>query len=658
MQAQITSLPISSDYYIQSKQPPQNTTTITALYYVLLIINFCSYFNYGYFISIPQPINTLISSSFDLPFIFSLSFICNIIFSFFPKRIHHKLFTKYFFIATLILHISARCLIFINRTYLLYLSQILIGVTQTVISIYTLQWCLYFGNERERLRLIHRICLTPITAVCISMIIEYVLTRIITITISVCTCIECGVMLICLIALMFIQSDYLENKTLNLTDEFLNKSLENGDIDVAQQRSEINDKFCLLSLTYCVIFIQMVIFGRMIFGYNGIYNNNDNSIQWMVYKIIISFILPLCGLLFSAFLTYKLPYKNNLVVHFMFNFILCICGLALSVLYDTIHTAFNKNDTVMCYVIHGALAFTNPMLLPFAYCFINSYIYSKEQNVSCMKSITSVVNIAIIVGALSTAINTDNKGIVDVVMTIACIVSFVVFIMFISVSSCNNASEKIDNKIKLNESYVYLIIASTFSKFVMFIWDECHSDELFDDINKYSGSLLNSGDQVSSETRINVGDEDELNMNGINVHKNNGIKNNNTNNNDIIIEEVNYDGSKTSGVTFNANFIENTNTAHSNNPHFPMQQPTPTDYTKLHAKQQPPSQDININTNTFNSTGFDIKQSLSSNNNINTDFFSFNANKAIIPQTTTTTTLTHLDQQPIDDEFEAKIKGE
>jgi hypothetical protein len=86
-----------------------------------------------------------------------------------------------------------------------------------------------------------------------------------------------------------------------------------------------------------------------------------------------------------------------------------------------------------------------------------------------------------------------------------------------------------------------------------------------------------------------------------------------------------------------------------------MQQPTPTDYTKLHAKQQPPSQDIN--TNTFNSTGFDIKQSLSSNNNINTDFFSFNANKAIIPQTTTTT-VTHLDQQPIDDEFEAKIKGE
>ena len=651
MQAQITSLPISSDYYLQSKQPPQNTTTITALYYVLLIINFCSYFNYGYFISIPNKITTLISSSFNLPFIFSLSFICNIIFSFLPKRIYHKLFTKYFFISTLILHISARCFIFINSTYLLYISQILIGVTQTVISIYTLQWCLYFGNERERLRLIHRICLTPITAVCVSMIIEFVLTRIIT-KISVCTCIECGVMLICLITLMFIQSDYLENKTLNLTDEFLNKSLDNGDIDVAQQRSEINDKFCLLSLTYCVMFIQMVIFGRMIFGYNGIYT--DHNIQWMVYKIIISFILPLCGLLFSAFLTYKLPYKNNLVVHFMFNFILFICGLALSVLSNTIQTAFNNNDTVMCYVIHGTLAFTNPMLLPFAYCFINSYIYSKEQNISCMKSITSVVNIAIIVGALSTAIHTDETGMIDVVMTMACIVSFAVFIMFISVSSCNNVSEKIDNKIKLNESYVYLIIASTFGKFVMFIWDECHSDELFDDINKYSGSLINSGDQVSSETRINVGDEDELNMNGINDHNhsNNGINNNNNNTNDIIIEEANYDGSKTSGVTFNANFIENINTAHSNNPHFPMQQPTPTDYTKLHAtKQQPSSQDIN----TFNSTGFDIKQSLSSNNNINTDFFSFNANKTIIPQTTT---LTHLDQQPIDDEFEAKIKGE
>ena len=631
MQAQITSLPISSDFYLQSKQAPQ-TTTITALYFVLLIINFCSYFNYGYFIYKTNTFNALITPSFDFPFIFALSFICNIIFSFFPKRFHHKLFTKYFFIATLILHISARLLIFIQSTLLLCLSQIFIGVTQTVISIYSLQWCLYFGNERERLSLIHRICLTPITAVCVSMLIEFIFS---TATVSVSVCVECGVMLICLITLLFIQSDYLENKTLNLTDEFLNKSLDNGDIEVAQ-RSEINEKFCPLSLTYCIIFIQMFIFGRMLFGYKG-YNDIylNHSVEWVIYKIVISFLLPLCGLLFSAFLTYKLPYKNNLVVYFMFNFILFICGFALSMLYNTIHTTFNNNDAVMCYVIHGALAFTNPMLLPFAYCFINSYIYSKEQNITCMKCITSVVNIAIIVGALSTAIDVhnSNNSLNDVVMTIACVVSFIIFVLFIFVSSCNSASEKIDNKIKVNESYVYLIMASSFGKFVMFIWDECHSDDLFDDINKYSGSLLNANDKVSSETKINAGDEGEHNIN---------VTNNNNNNNNILVEEVNYDGSKTSGVTFNANFIENVNNAHSNNPHFPMHPNATTDYTKGNTK--PSYQDIN----TFNSTGFDIKQSLSSNNNINNEFFSFNVNKGVPT----------MQNAPIDEEFEAKIKGE
>ena len=634
MQAQITSLPISSDYYLQIKQgPSQTTTTISALYFVLLTVNFCSYFNYGYFITRSDNFTTANSAPFELPFIFALSFTCNIVFSFFPKRFLHKLFTKYFFIATLILHISARLpmLFFTHNALLLCLSQALIGVTQTVISVYSLQWCLYFGNERERLSLIHRICLTPITAVSASMLIELISPATL---VSVSMCVECGVMLLCVVALLFIQSDYLENKTLNLTDEFLNKSLENGDAELSQ-RSEINDKFCLLSLAYCVIFIQMFVFGRTLFGYNGVYA--QHGFQWALYKVVISFFLPLCGLLFSSFLTYWLPYKNNLVVNFMFNFIFFICGLAPTVLYEPIREAFKHNDTVMCYVVHGVLAFTNPMLLPLAYCFINSYIYSKEQNVTCMKSITSVVNTAIIAGVLSTAVGIGDErgiGIADVVMSIACVASFAVFVLFIAVASCNRTSEKLENKTKVYESYVYLMLASSFGKFVMFIWDECHSDDLFDDVNKYSGALMVSGDNNKvSETTVNVDDEEERNNeNGI---ASDGIGDNK----EVLAEEVNYDCSKTSGVTFNANFIESGNAAHSNEPHFPMQ-------VNSKGSGKPPYQEGN----TFGSTGFDIKQSLSSANNANTEFFSFNVNKNASAMQSS--------YDRIDDEFEAKIKGE
>lgn len=43
-------------------------------------------------------------------------------------------------------------------------------------------------------------------------------------------------------------------------------------------------------------------------------------------------------------------------------------------------------------------------------------------------------------------------------------------------------------------------MASTFVKFTIFIWDECHSEYLFEDVEKYTAPILiNSDSQNNTE---------------------------------------------------------------------------------------------------------------------------------------------------------------
>ena len=478
----VSALPIPSGLS-KTKKPKHNHSTSSfghsILFLILLLINLCSFLSHGVIIANPS-LHTS-SPSINYSLLSLLPFLSNIIFTCIPQRIYHKLFNKLSLCLSLFIHICAICLFYFFNHYIInYASRLLTGLTQTVISIYSIQWCLHFANERNRLKQIHLISTTPLLAYALSFLLETTLTNKITLLI------EAIVLLCCLTPLVFVHSERLENKTLTLTKEFLNKSIEYSDTEsIAYLTSK--DKVCYIIIIYILIFIHMCIFSRTLFSYNN--NTYDDLLYWIIFKSLTSFVLPLLGLIISYALCEHRSYTTLLIVLSVCHIVLLLSAVALYFNTNIVNALHLHNMQIFNSIVYAVVSFTNVFVFPFAYTLISNLIYG----MTCINGITVVVNIALIAGCVSLIFDND-----IIIFNSLCIGAFVMFSMFVIASLCGKLRVRLEGKLRVCESYLFLVMGSIFGKYILFVWDECQEGDVDVDmeVNEWKGDLLMGDDSL------------------------------------------------------------------------------------------------------------------------------------------------------------------
>ena len=477
----VSALPIPIGLSKTKTQKPNHSTSSfsnSILYLILLLINLCSFLSHGVIIANSSLHTSPPSINYSL--LSLLPFFSNIIFTCIPQHIYHKLFNKLILCLSLIIHICSICLFYFFNHYIMnYASRLLTGLTQTVISIYSIQWCLHFANERNRLKQIHLISTTPLLAYAISFLLETTLTNKVTLLI------EAIVLLCCLTPLLFVHSERLENKTLTLTKEFLNKSIEYSETEsIAYLTSK--DKVCYIIIIYILIFIHMCIFSRTLFSYNNIY---DDLLYWIIFKSLTSFVLPLLGLIISYALCEHRSYTTLLIILSVCHVVFLLSGVTLYFNTNIVNTLHLHNMQMFNSIVYVVVSFTNVFVFPFAYTLVSNLIYG----MTWVNGITIVVNIAIIAGCVSLMFNND-----IIIFNGLCIGAFVMFSMFVVASLCGKLRVRLEGKLKVCESYLFLVMGSIFGKYILFVWDECQEGDVNVDmeVNEWKGDLLMGDDSL------------------------------------------------------------------------------------------------------------------------------------------------------------------
>ena len=449
------------------------------LYLILLLINLCSFLSHG--VIIANPSLHALPPSINYSLLSLLPFFSNIIFTCIPQHIYHKLFNKLILCLSLIIHICSICLFYFFNHYIMnYASRLFTGLTQTVISIYSIQWCLHFANERNRLKHIHLISTTSLLAYALSFLLETTFTNKITLLI------EAIVLLCCLTPLLFVHSERLENKTLTLTKEFLNKSIEYSETESITYLTS-KDKVCYIIIIYILIFIHMCIFSRTLFSYNNTY---DDLLYWIIFKSLTSFVLPLLGLIISYALCEHRSYTTLLIILSVCHIVSLLSAVALYFSTNIANTLHLHNMQMFNSIVYVVGSFMNVFVFPFAYTLVSNLIYG----MTWVNGITIVVNIAIIAGCVSLIFDND----IIIFNGLLCVGAFVVFNMFVVASLCGKLRVRLEGKLRVCESYLFLVMGSIFGKYILFVWDECQEGDVDVDmeVNEWKGDLLMGDDSV------------------------------------------------------------------------------------------------------------------------------------------------------------------
>jgi hypothetical protein len=79
-----------------------------------------------------------------------------------------------------------------------------------------------------------------------------------------------------------------------------------------------------------------------------------------------------------------------------------------------------------------------------------------------------------------------------------CIGAFVMFSMFVIASLCGKLRVRLEGKLRVCESYLFLVMGSIFGKYILFVWDECQEGDVDVDmeVNEWKGDLLMGDDSV------------------------------------------------------------------------------------------------------------------------------------------------------------------
>ena len=169
MKAKITHLPIdnpsdSCNQTTMSQYEKKERTKTYLLYLLILMLNVISFFDHGAIIARSSIYNTN-KHIYNYAFMCALSFIGNIIFSFLSMSVIHTLFRKFYVIFFIVIMTVFVFLMFAlnNDLYVHFVAKAIISVAQSVIAIYSMQWCIFFSQERERLDMIDKLQFTPLS---------------------------------------------------------------------------------------------------------------------------------------------------------------------------------------------------------------------------------------------------------------------------------------------------------------------------------------------------------------------------------------------------------------------------------------------------------------------------------------------------------------
>ena len=137
------------------------------------MLNVISFFDHGAIIARSSIYNTN-KHIYNYAFMCALSFIGNIIFSFLSMSVIHTLFRKFYVIFFIVIMTVFVFLMFAlnNDLYVHFVAKAIISVAQSVIAIYSMQWCIFFSQERERLDMIDKLQFTPMLGILMGYLIE------------------------------------------------------------------------------------------------------------------------------------------------------------------------------------------------------------------------------------------------------------------------------------------------------------------------------------------------------------------------------------------------------------------------------------------------------------------------------------------------------
>ena len=185
------------------------------------MLNVISFFDHGAIIARSSIYNTN-KHIYNYAFMCALSFIGNIIFSFLSMSVIHTLFRKFYVIFFIVIMTVFVFLMFAlnNDLYVHFVAKAIISVAQSVIAIYSMQWCIFFSQERERLDMIDKLQFTPMLGILMGYLIEINVPNV-----KLSFIVEGSFLVIGVIVLFIAPGKRTENKTLSLTDEFLRNSI-------------------------------------------------------------------------------------------------------------------------------------------------------------------------------------------------------------------------------------------------------------------------------------------------------------------------------------------------------------------------------------------------------------------------------------------------
>ena len=157
MKAKITHLPIenspnSCNQTTMSKSEKKERTKAYLLYLLILMLNVISFFDHGAIIARSSIYNSN-NSIYNYAFMCALSFIGNIIFSFLSMNVIHTLFRKFYVMFFILIMTVFVFLMFAlnNDLYVHFVAKAIISVAQSVIAIYSMQWCIFFHRKENDL---------------------------------------------------------------------------------------------------------------------------------------------------------------------------------------------------------------------------------------------------------------------------------------------------------------------------------------------------------------------------------------------------------------------------------------------------------------------------------------------------------------------------
>lgn len=176
MKAKVTQLEISENAtngLFESNKSIKFNSKMTLIFTIIFFLNVFALIDIGTIITDTQFIY--------LNYLYPLSFIGNLICSFFSIKLMHKISTKGNLIITLMIMLLFLLLTIISKmywnnneyySYIILISKVVISLMQASIWIFSIQWCQYFSTEHFRLCIINTLQLTPIIGIIIGYIIE------------------------------------------------------------------------------------------------------------------------------------------------------------------------------------------------------------------------------------------------------------------------------------------------------------------------------------------------------------------------------------------------------------------------------------------------------------------------------------------------------